>query len=88
MKRSLALAEWQKIDAILTFILPRVSDLQESALVPITWVTQLDADIRRVVKKALRLSKRTICPRPMSHQVKGDWAFLSIIHHADKFLKQ
>ena len=58
---SSALAEWQKIDAIRTFILPRVSHLLESSLVPITWATKLDATIRRVAKKALRLPKRTIC---------------------------
>ena len=58
---SSALAEWQKIDPIRNFILPRVSDLRESVLVPITWATKLDADIRRVVKKALHLPKRTIC---------------------------
>ena len=55
-----ALTDWQKIDAINTFVLTKASYFLCTYVLNRTWATKIDAKIRRLVKKATKLPKRTI----------------------------
>ena len=54
------LSEWQKIDAINTFVIPKATYYMDVALLDLTWAKKLDSALRKLVKTALRLPKRTI----------------------------
>ena len=53
-------SDWQKIDAINIFILPLAGYLLNVALIDKTWASSTDATIRKIVKLALYLPKRTV----------------------------
>ena len=55
------LTDWQKMDAINLFALSKATYQLSTSLLNRTWVAKLDSDIRKKVKKALRLPTRTIC---------------------------
>jgi len=54
------LTEWQKIDAINTFLLTKANYNLNASVLDRTWATRIDAKIRRLVKKAMRLPRRTV----------------------------
>ena len=54
-----ALTDWQKLDALNTFVLTKASYHLNAATVDRTWCQQVDARVRRLVKKAMKLPKRT-----------------------------
>lgn len=54
------LTEWQKIDAISTFLLTKANYNLNASVLDRTWATRIDAKIRRLVKKAMRLPRRTV----------------------------
>ena len=56
---SSALTDWQKTDAVNTFVIPKACYHLDSAMLNITWASRVDAKLRRLVKKALRLPTRT-----------------------------
>lgn len=56
---SSALTDWQKVDALNTFVLTKASYHLSTATVDRTWCQQVDARVRRLVKKAMKLPKRT-----------------------------
>ena len=49
------LADWQKLDVVNTFVIPKANYHLDSAVLNITWAGQVDAGIRRLVKKAFKL---------------------------------
>ena len=55
------LTDWQKMDAINTFALSKATYLLSTSILNRTWAAKLDSDVRKRVKKALRLPTRTIC---------------------------
>ena len=60
-RRSLCrLTDWQKVDAVNTFIISRASYHLRAARPSIGWATNLDTVIRSSVKKGLSLPRRTI----------------------------
>ncbi|XP_059575830.1 uncharacterized protein T26G10.4-like [Alligator mississippiensis] len=52
------LAPWQKIDAVNTFLIPRVAFVLRGSAVPKTPLKKADAEIRRLLKKWLHLPLR------------------------------
>ena len=54
-----ALTDWQKIEAVNIFVLSGLEYYLNVSIPNRSWLTKLDATIRRIVKKALRLPKRT-----------------------------
>ena len=52
---SSALTDWQKTDAINTFVIPKACYHLDSAMLNITGASRVDAKLRRLVKKALKL---------------------------------
>ena len=57
---SSALMDWQKLDALNTFVLTKASYQLSAFTVDRTWCQRVDAQVRRVVKKAMMLPKRTV----------------------------
>ena len=55
-----ALADWQKVDALNTFILTRASYLLSASTIDRTLCQHLDARVRRAVKKTMKLPKRAV----------------------------
>ena len=55
-------SEWQKIEieAINTLVIPKASYYMDVALLDVTWAKRLDSALRKLVKAALCLPKRTI----------------------------
>jgi hypothetical protein len=58
------LAPWQKLDAIYTFIMPRVSFHLKNGVVPKEPLNLIDRDIKRIGKKCLNLPQRA-CAEPL-----------------------
>jgi len=56
------LTEWQKIDALNTFAISKFDHFLHSTVANSSWADKLDSDLRKQVKKHLRLPTRTICP--------------------------
>ena len=54
------LTDWQKIDAINTFVISKATYYLRAALPTLGWVRQIDKEIRSAVKKGLQLPRRTI----------------------------
>ena len=54
------LTDWHKLDAINTFALSKATYALSTSILNRTWASKIDADIRRKVKKALRLPTRTM----------------------------
>ena len=54
------LTDWQKIDALNTFVITKASYYLNATIVDQTWAASTDAKIRALTKKALRLPKRTL----------------------------
>ena len=54
------LTDWQKIDAINTFVISKSTYHLRAALPTLGWARSIDAEIRAAVKKGLRLPRRTI----------------------------
>ena len=52
------LTEWQNLDALRTFLLPRITHKMDCALVPLKWAERLYQSTRKLPKKALRLPQR------------------------------
>ncbi|KAK3918528.1 Retrovirus-related Pol polyprotein from type-2 retrotransposable element R2DM, partial [Frankliniella fusca] len=52
------LTDWQKLDAIRTFILPQATFALQTSRIQKTCFTKLDQEIKRIVKKALHLPAR------------------------------
>ncbi|KAE8741564.1 hypothetical protein FOCC_FOCC012901 [Frankliniella occidentalis] len=52
------LTDWQKLDAVRTFILPQATFVLQTSRIKKTCFTQLDQEIKRFVKKALHLPAR------------------------------
>ena len=73
------LAEWQKLDAIKSFIIPRFTHLLDTPTFPIKSAEKLDSGIRRLMKKALRLPKRTTTPFFYVSSNKGGLGLPSIL---------
>ena len=55
------LADWQKVDAINLFALSKVNYLLSTSILNRTWAAKLDSEVRKRVKKSLRLPVRTLC---------------------------
>ena len=54
------LTDWQKIDALNTFVVTKANYHLNATIVDQTWAASTDAKIRALTKKALRLPKRTL----------------------------
>ena len=54
------LTDWQKIEAINTFVLTGIEYHMNAALLNRTWLRKLESQIRQVIKKGLKLPRRTI----------------------------
>ena len=52
---SSGLTDWQKIDALNTFVVTKASYQFDTAIIDQTWATKVDAQLRKMVKKALHL---------------------------------
>ena len=59
---SSGLTDWQKIDAMNTFVITKASYHFDTAIIDQTWATKVDAQLRKMVKKALHLPNRTTTP--------------------------
>ena len=59
---SSGLTDWQKIDALNTFVVTKASYQFDTAILDQTWATKVDAQLRKMVKKALHLPNRTTSP--------------------------
>ena len=59
---SSGLTDWQKVDALNTFVLTKATYQFNTAVIDQTWATKVDAKLRKAVKKALRLPNRTTSP--------------------------
>ena len=55
----LALTDWQKIEAVNVFVFSGLEYYLNTSIPNRLWLIRLDATIRRIVKKALKLLKRT-----------------------------
>ena len=54
------LADWQKLDAVNTFVIPKASYQLGASIMSITWADQVDAGLRHQLKKAFNLPTRTV----------------------------
>ena len=54
-----ALTDWQKIEAVNVFVLSGLEYYLNASIPNRSWLIRLDVTIRRIVKKALKLPKRT-----------------------------
>ena len=54
------LTDWQKVDALNTFVLTKASYYLSATMVDRSWCQKIDASIRKSLKKGLRLPKRTL----------------------------
>jgi len=54
------LTDWQKLDAINTFALSKVTYRLSTSVVNRTWAAKVDAKVRKRIKKSFRLPARTI----------------------------
>ena len=59
---SSGLTDWQKIDAMNTFLITKASYHFDTAIIDQTWATKVNAQLRKMVKKALHLPNRTTTP--------------------------
>ena len=59
---SSGLTDWQKIDAMNTFVITKASYHFDTAIIDQTWATKVDAQLRKMIKKALHLPNRTTTP--------------------------
>ena len=64
------LTDWQKVDAINTFVIPKAIFLLDISLLDQTWTSKMDAKLRAMVKKALHLPQRAT--NSFLHVAKGD----------------
>jgi len=69
------LAPWQKLDAINTFILPRVSFHLKNGVVQKGPLNLIDRDIKRIGKRCLNLPQKPV-PNPCTSAIKGE-AYIS-----------
>ena len=53
------LSDWQKIEAVNSFVITKANYHFNAATLDQSWAIKLDAKIRRLVKRALRLPTRT-----------------------------
>ena len=54
------LTDWQKLDAVNTFILSKASYQLSASIINRSWCQQVDAQVRRAMKKATKLPKRAL----------------------------
>ena len=55
-----ALTDWQKLDALNTFVMTKASYHLSASIVDRCWCWKIDANVRKAVKKAMKLPKRTV----------------------------
>ena len=76
---SSALTDWQKTDAVNTFVIPKACYHLDSAMLNITWASRVDAKLRRLVKKALRLPTRTTSAFLYTSKAHGGLGLRSVV---------
>ena len=55
------LTEWQKVDALNTFVISKVTYQLGATIVNRTWPAKTDSLVRKLLKRAMRFPTRTIC---------------------------
>ena len=73
-----SLTDWQKVDAINSFIIPRSTYHLRAALPSIGWASNIDTVIRPAVKKGLKLPRCTITPLFYTNRQHGGLSLFSI----------
>ena len=75
---SSGLTDWQKIDALNTFVLTKATYQFDTAVIDQTWATKVDAKLKKAVKKALRLPNRTTSPFFYTEKSSGGLGLTSL----------
>ena len=82
---SSALTDWQKIEALNTFVLTKAQYRLRADLVARKWALNLDKTIRKSIKKALRLPRRTTTHLFYTSRKHGGLGVFSIEDSLDVF---
>lgn len=76
---SSVLTDWQKIDAINTFVISKLQYYLRAALPSRSWVQTIDDSIRALLKKGLSLPRRTITGLFYTHKTQGGLGLFSFL---------
>ena len=75
-----AFTDWQKTDAINTFVISKLTYHLNVSLPNLSWATSIDASIRGLVKSSLKLPKRTTTSFTYSSKSHGELGLVSMLH--------
>ena len=75
---SSGLTDWQKINALNTFVLTKATYQFDTAVIDQTWATKVDAKLKKAVKKALCLPNRTTSPFFYTEKSSGGLGLTSL----------